>query len=65
MKVADKRRVELATVLRDLDWIKILKSAIEMRTSSWGDHPVREWRNAGDCVLFAVLQALREKEMVP
>ena len=45
-----------------LDWIKILRRAIELRPSSWSDHPVIEWRNASDCLCIAVIDALKNLE---
>lgn len=51
--------------LAKLDWIKILKDAIESRPTSWGTDIVREWRNAGDEVYSALITALEEKGLVP
>jgi hypothetical protein len=53
--------MELRARLYQLDWIKILADAIEMRPTSWNDKPVREWRNASDEICSAVIRAL-EKE---
>jgi len=54
------KRCSLSEVLYRLDWIEILREAIEMRRSSWGDRPVVEWRNASDEVCFALLRALEK-----
>ena len=47
-----------------LDWKAILGRAIERRPRSWGDYPVREWRNASDEVGLAVLAAMVEAGLV-
>jgi len=52
-------------LLAQLDWKEILRYAIESRKSSWADNPVREWRNAGDTVFCALLEALRKKGVDP
>ena len=45
-----------------LDWIKILRRAIELRPTSWSDNPVREWRNAADCLCIAIIDTLKKLE---
>ena len=55
-----KQKSNLKIVLYRLDWIKILSEAIEGRKSSWGESPVREWRNASDEVNCAVVNALEQ-----
>jgi hypothetical protein len=61
--IEDPRR-ELKYQLYTLDWIGILKAAIESRPTSWGDDPVREWRNASDEVCFALARALEAKGLL-
>jgi hypothetical protein len=51
----------LTQILGELDWMKILKNAINSRPSSWSDKPVLEWRNAGDTVFCALVNELRER----
>lgn len=41
--------------LHRLDWIKILGNAIKARRTSWGEDVVREWRNASDEVIGALM----------
>jgi len=53
---------ELREIIGRLDWIKIMDKAIKSRPTSWDDNPIREWRNASDCVYWAVMDAL-EKEL--
>ena len=50
--------------LYGLDWIKILRYAVDNRRSSWGEYPVREWRNAGDEVCLAVIKEMEEKGLI-
>jgi len=58
-------RKSLFGVLVSLDWIKILREAIEGRRSSWGERPVVEWRNAGDQVFSALIAELNRKKIDP
>lgn len=53
IEIRERTRLELYR----LDWIKILKTAIENRRTSWGEDVVREWRNASDEILGAVMTA--------
>jgi len=41
------------------NWIKILSNATKNRPTSWGDDAVREWRNASDEVLMALMSELK------
>jgi len=52
-------------LLAKLDWVKILRGAIESRSSSWAFHPVVEWRNASDCVFSALMSELRYNKIDP
>lgn len=56
-----KDRISLKIDIYQLDWIKILKQAIDRRPRSWSENPIWEWRNAGDEVCHALVQALEEK----
>ena len=61
------RRVSLADLLARLDWIKILRYAINegLFQSAWNKPAVREWRNAGDSIYNSILIHLREKGIDP
>lgn len=50
-------------LLARLDWIKILRNAIDSRSSSWSQKPVVEWRNAGDTLFSAVISELERKKI--
>ena len=55
---------EIKVSLYQLDWIKILDEAIKSRPNSWyrnGSDTVREWRNAGDEILGAMMRQFIEK----
>lgn len=54
----------LDKILFSLDWTKILSEAINARKTSWNENPVREWRNASDEVLTALLHALEDNKLV-
>ena len=56
---------ELKDKIYRLNWIKILKEAVDMRPTSWGNRPVIEWRNASDCVCVAVIKALEAEGIIP
>jgi hypothetical protein len=58
-------RDHLKYVLGKLDWIKILGTAIKYRPTSWAEHPVIEYRNAGDCMWSAVVKELEDKKVIP
>ncbi len=58
-------RKELQEKLWQLDWIQILKEAVESRPTSWGDRPVIEWRNASDCICHSVIHALEREGIIP
>jgi len=51
---------EVVDSLYKLDWIIIMRDAIEMRPSSWNQNPIREWRNSSDEVCSATIGALRK-----
>lgn len=55
----------LTQILSEIDWRKILWKAIELRPTSWADHPFTELRNAGDTIYSALMIELREKGYVP
>ena len=50
--------------LYKLNWIKILKGAIDNRRSSWSEFPVKEWRNASDEIRLAVIKAMEEVDLI-
>jgi len=56
LEIREKIRLELYR----LDWIIILKKAIEARRTSWGEDIIREWRNASDEVLSALMEVAEE-----
>jgi len=60
VKLNEKKVKRIKAVLHKLDWIKILHTAIESRPTSWGIRPVREWRNASDEILFAVVKEIEK-----
>lgn len=53
-------REKIRQQLYRLDWIVILQKAIEARHTSWGKDVVREWRNASDEVLNALMSVAEE-----
>ena len=59
-----KPYLNLRIELYKLNWIKILNDAINDRKTSWSERPVREWRNAGDTVCFALIHALEDKGLI-
>jgi predicted metal-dependent peptidase len=62
IKLKHERAVpSLTEILAKLDWQAILRKAIESRPTSWGDNPVREWRNAGDTVYCALMAELKRR----
>jgi len=52
-------RMSLVSLLARLDWRLILMDAVKSRPTSWSERPVTEWRNAGDCIFCALMDALR------
>jgi len=63
LKEIEKKKIsvgELRQILYRLDWKKIIHDAYRMRPSSWREDPILEWRNASDCVCFAVMDALEK-----
>lgn len=50
--------------LYKLNWIKILRNAIDNRRSSLGKFPVIEWRNASDEICLAVIKAMEEAGII-
>lgn len=54
----------LTQILSNIDWLNILIGAVNNRKSSWGDNPVREWRNAGDTIYCALINELRKRGYV-
>jgi len=63
LKEIEKKKIsvgELRQILYRLDWKKIMYDAYRMRPSSWREDPILEWRNASDCVCFAVMDALEK-----
>jgi hypothetical protein len=58
------KKETLRQILSKIDWKLVLKNAIERRPTSWGDKPVREWRNAGDSVYCALMDELRKRGYV-
>lgn len=58
-------RGKLKYQMARMNWPKILNAAIEGRRTSWGDEPVREWRNAGDEVFMAVINAMEQANIIP
>ena len=63
----DRREKEVREDLRrqiyQLDWIKILATAIASRPTSWRENPVWEWRNAADTINFALVSELDRQEI--
>ena len=59
---------KLREILHNLNWLEILKRAVEHRKTSWNfqghGHPVVEWRNASDEVCMAVINALEDKQIL-
>jgi len=49
----------LTELLSKIEWRNILMNAIKSRQTSWGQSPVREWRNAGDTIYCALINELR------
>jgi len=69
MKLTDTQKEWLKMQLYNLDWIKILDSAIKNRMTSWGCNTpkcfvVREWRNASDEILYSLLRELESKKIL-
>jgi len=58
---------EIKKALYQLDWINIMKEAVESRPSSWGVKKgeeytaVNEWRNASDTLIKPINDRLLEK----
>ena len=63
---------DLQMILYRLDWIGILKDAIEARPTSWGfptkpakpeemQYPVNEWRNASDELIAPIWRRLEQE----
>jgi hypothetical protein len=55
--------------LLKLDWIQILKDTIDMRPTSWwlpehSQYPVKEWKNAGSELAFAVIKAMKKAKLI-
>lgn len=44
--------------LYKLNWIEIMRDAIDYRPTSWTKNPIVEWRNASDTVNMAVVHAI-------
>lgn len=61
LQTEDRVREEIKTDLYQLDWIRILKRAIDSRPRSWSDNPVLEFRNASDEVLAAMMDQAIDK----
>jgi hypothetical protein len=59
-----RKKKTLRQILSEIDWKLVLKNAIENRPTSWGDNPVREWRNAGDTIYCALMNELRKRGYV-
>ena len=58
-------RAKIKQEIYQLNWIKILDEAIKSRPSSWNDNPVREWRNASDEILGALINQMEDKKLIP
>lgn len=60
---------ELKCRLYRLDWIQILKHAVEYRPQAWGvsigEYPLYQWRNASDTVLIALVDVLEKEGIIP
>jgi hypothetical protein len=56
----EEAKAEAEAALHQLNWMQILRKAIDSRPSSWKPEPVWEWRNASDEVMFSVLWACYE-----
>ena len=60
-KEEEGRSKSLTQILAELDWKEILREAIQLRSSSWADRPVVEYRNAGDTIYCALMMELRKR----
>jgi hypothetical protein len=64
IQIALEDKKTLLEILAPIDWRNILINAIKSRPSSWGENPVREWRNAGDTIYCALISELRKRGYV-
>ena len=64
LNLTKKQKQDLKTVLYRLNWVSIMNEAVKLRPGSWADYPVREWRNASDCVSAALIFALEKKKIL-
>lgn len=48
-------------LIHNLNWSKILHSAIESRKTSWKEDPVYEWRNASDEICMAFFREMEDQ----
>lgn len=55
-------RVELMSLI---DWIEVVDRAVKMRPTSWGENPIREWRNASDEIWYALASQAEAKGIFP
>lgn len=62
-KYAEEERKLVRIELYQLDWIKILDIAIKSRPTSWGKDIVREWRNASDEILGAMMTEAEKQKI--
>jgi hypothetical protein len=57
---ADERE-KLIQILYSLDWVKVMRDAYEGRKTSWEEiGHIREWRNATDEIMGAVIKQVKE-----
>ena len=64
--VKQKAEIDLKGKMYRLDWIEILRRAVDMRPTSFrSDPPFWEWRNASDEICYAVVHAMEDAGIVP
>ena len=55
---------DIKYLLYSLDWISIVARAIKNRPTSWNEHPIREFRNASDEILFSLINELIDRGVI-
>jgi len=64
-RLEEEETETLTEFLAKINWIEVLKKAIELRPTSWAERPVVEWRNASDTIFSALMIILREEGYDP
>ncbi len=62
-KGIEVEREKIMYAIWRLDWIKIMNTAIKVRPTSWNEDPIREWRNASDEVVGALMNEATKKDI--